>query len=161
MWAARPRAHQAILDDGIPSEVARAGHPTPNRAQSGRGNRVIGRELQSGRHPRAEVIGQSGRVGNRVSLPIGWSLFNFFIKTQRTSFFPKKKAPAAVHHTHTGHRNNRNAIFPEKKAPAAVHHTHTGHKNPRNVIFSEKKRPRQWITHTHTGHKNPRNVIFF
>ena len=35
--------------------------------------------------------------------------------------------------------NPRNAIFSEKKAPAAVHHTHTGHQNPRNAIFPEKK----------------------
>ena len=51
-------------------------------------------------------------------------------KTWR-SIFSEKKAPAAVHHTHTGHKNTRNVIFSEKKAPAAVHHTHTGHKNPR------------------------------
>ena len=49
-----------------------------------------------------------------------------------TPHFSEKKAPAAVHHTHTGHKNTRNVTFSEKKAPAAVHHTHTGHKNTRN-----------------------------
>ena len=45
-------------------------------------------------------------------------------------------------------QNPRNVTFSKKKAPAAVHHTHTGHKNPRNVIFQKKKRLRQCITHT-------------
>ena len=72
-------------------------------------------------------------------------------KKSRNVIFSEKKAPAAVHHTHTGHTNPGNVIFSEKKAPAAVHHTHTGYKNPRNVIFSEKKAPAA-VHHTHTGH---------
>ena len=37
-------------------------------------------------------------------------------------------------------QNPSNITFSGKKAPAAVHHTHTGHKNPRNVMFSKKKK---------------------
>jgi hypothetical protein len=57
-------------------------------------------------------------------------------------------------------QNPRNITFSEKKAPAAVHHTHTGHKNPRNVIFSEKKAPAA-VHHTRTllgDHKTDKNI---
>ena len=37
-----------------------------------------------------------------------WITHTQGIKIPGTSFFPKKKAPAAVHHTHTGHKNIRN-----------------------------------------------------
>ena len=35
----------------------------------------------------------------------------------------------------TCHQNPRNVIFSEKKAPAAVHHTHTGHKKHQERHF--------------------------
>ena len=125
-----------------------SGHPTPNRAQSGRGNRVIGRELQSGRHPRAEVIGQSGRVGNRVSLPIGWSLFNFFIKTQRTSFFPKKKRlRQCITHTQGIEITGTPFFLKKKRLRQCITHTQ-GIQIPGTSFFPKKKRLRQCITHT-------------
>ena len=50
---------------------------------------------------------------------------------------------------HTGHTNHRNVIFSEKKAPAAVHHTHTqGIKIPATPFFW-KKNACGSASHTH------------
>jgi hypothetical protein len=74
-------------------------------------------------------------------------------RSQERNFF-RKKSPAAVHLTHTGHKNTRNAILSEKKAPAAVHHTHTpGFKIPGTSFFPEKKTPAA-VHHTHRADKS-------
>jgi hypothetical protein len=87
----------------------------------------------------------------RVCLKLINTIYNHYSmasRSQERNFF-RKKSPAAVHLTHTGHKNTRNAILSEKKAPAAVHHTHTpGFKIQERHFFRKKKRLRQCITHT-------------
>ena len=61
-------------------------------------------------------------------------------KNHRNAIFSEKnRLRQCITHTQ-GIKIPGTSLFPTKKAPAAVHHTHTGHKNTRNVMFSKKQR---------------------